>query len=135
MAYDAEGRPREDRSFAELLSELASETGLLLRQEVRLFKAELGEQLSRAGTGAGLIAAGAIIGLSGWLVLLAAAVLGLAHVVTPWLAALIVAIVVLALAGFLVLIGRNQLGRADFVPRRTLASLREDEAWIREQFR
>ena len=123
------------RSFAALLSALAAETGLLLRQEARLFQAELSEQFGRAGSGAVLLAIGAVVALSGWGVLLAAAVLGLALMLPAWLSALSVGLVVLALGGTLLLAGRHRLGGADFVPRRTLASLREDEAWLREQFR
>lgn len=135
MAYDAESPPREERSFAALLSDLASETGLLLRQEVQLFRAELAEQFGRAGRGAALLVAGVVVALSGWLVLLAAAVLGLAHAVPTWLAALIVGVAVLGLGALLLWLGRRRLDAANFVPRRTLASLREDEAWIREQFK
>ena len=135
MAYDAESPPREDRSFAALLADLAAQTGLLLRQEVRLFKAELSEQFGRAGIGAILVVAGAVVALSGWLTLLAAAVLGLLQIVPAWLAALIVGVVVLAIGGMLIWIGRSRLAGANFVPRRTLASLREDEAWVHEQFK
>jgi hypothetical protein len=132
---DAESPPHEERSFAALLSDLASETGLLLRQEAALFKAELGEQFGRAGTGVALLVVGAVVALSGWLALLAAAVIGLAHVLPAWAAALIVGAVVLALGGVMIWLGRRRLEAANFVPRRTLASLREDEAWLREQFR
>jgi Putative Actinobacterial Holin-X, holin superfamily III len=135
MAVESDAPPPEERSFAALLSDLFGEAGLLLRQEVRLFRAELSEQFGRAGSGAVLLAAGAVVALSGWGVLLAAAVLGLAHVVPAWLAALIVGGVVLALGAMLLWLGRRRVAVANFVPHRTLASLREDEAWIREQFR
>ena len=62
-----------------------------------------------AGAGQGATAPGAApwIAFSGWLVLLAAAVLGLATVVPAWLAALIVALLVLATAGALAHIGES----------------------------
>jgi hypothetical protein len=135
MAWEAESPPKADRSFSELLSDLASETALLIRQEVRLFKAELAEKLGRLGRGAGMMMAGALLAFSGWLALLAASVLGLATVLQPWLAALIVAIVVLAIGGVLVLVGRSRFDGDALVPRRTINSLREDEAWIREQLK
>ena len=79
---------------------------------------------------AGALAGGALIAFSGWLALLASAVLGLSNVVAPWLAALIVGLVVLALGAGLLLFGKSRL---DLVPRRSFQSLREDTVWIREQ--
>ena len=141
MAVDPDGpdlferRPKADRSITTLLSDLASETILLIRQEVALMKAELSEKFSRIGQGAGVLGAGALIAFSGWLVLLAAAVLGLATVVPAWLAALIVALVVLAIAGVLFFIGKNRFDADALTPRRTLRSLREDEEWLRDRLR
>ena len=141
MAVDPDGpdlfepRPKADRSITALLSDLASETILLIRQEVALMKAELSEKFSRIGQGAGALGAGALIAFSGWLVLLAAAVLGLATVVPAWLAALIVALVVLAIAGVLFFIGKNRFDADSLTPRRTLRSLREDEEWLRDRLR
>ena len=126
-------RPRTDRSLAGLLSELANETGTLVRQEIALFKAETSEKLGRLGVGAGAVAAGGLVAFSGWLAWMAAAILGLAHVVAPWLAALIIGIVVLAIGAGLLLFGRSRMAADALVPRRTLNSLREDEEWIREQ--
>ncbi len=128
-------RPKTDRSIATLLSDLASETILLLRQELALLKAELHEKFSRVGQGATALGAGALIAFSGWLALLAAAVLGLATVVPPWLAALIVALVVLAIGAALLLVGTNRLDAEALTPKRTMRALREDEAWIRERLR
>ena len=130
-----EPRARTDRPITSLLSDLASETILLIRQEVALLKAELHEKFSRVGQGATALGAGALIAFSGWLVLLAAAVLGLATVLAPWLAALIVAIVALAIGGILVFFGKSRFDGDSLMPQRTLRSLREDEAWLRERLR
>jgi uncharacterized membrane protein YqjE len=130
-----EPRAKADRSITTLLSDLASETVLLIRQEMALLKAELQEKFGRIGQGATALGAGALMAFSGWLVLLAAAVLGLATVLPAWLAALIVAIVVLAIAGVLVFIGKSRFDADSLMPRRTLRSLREDEAWLRERLR
>lgn len=126
-------RPSRGRPVSTLISEFAHETGTLFSQEIALLKAELQEKLGRLGKGAGALAAGGLIAFSGWLVLLAAAVLGLSHVVAPWLAALIVGLVVLAIGGGLLLFGKSRVNTDALVPQRTLNSLREDQAWIREQ--
>ncbi|MBV8888768.1 MAG: phage holin family protein [Alphaproteobacteria bacterium] len=128
-------RPKADRSLVELLSDLAAETTRLIREEFALFKAELLQRLSRLGVGAAAIVAGGVVAFSGWLVLLVAAVLGLAHLVPPWLAALIVALVVLAIGVGLVFYGKSRFNRDALALPRTARSLREDRAWIREQLR
>ena len=130
---DAAGQARSDRSVSALLSDLAGETGTLVRQEIALFKAELHEKLARLGQGAGALAAGGLLAFSGWLTLLAAAVLGLSNLVAPWLAALIVGLAALALGAGLLFFGKSRLDPDALVPRRALNSLREDEAWIRDR--
>jgi len=141
MAFDPDGpdviepRPKADRSITTLLSDLAGETILLIRQELALLKAELHEKFSRVGQGATALGAGALIAYSGWLVLLAAAVLGLATVLPAWLAALIVALVALAIGGALVYIGKSRFDTDSLMPQRSLRSLREDEQWLRERLR
>jgi hypothetical protein len=141
MAFDPddpdviEPRPKAERSITTLLSDLASETILLIRQEMALLKAELHEKFSRVGQGATALGAGALIAYSGWLVLLAAAVLGLATVLPAWLAALIVALVALAIGGALVYIGKSRFDADSLMPQRSLRSLREDEQWLRERLR
>jgi lipopolysaccharide export LptBFGC system permease protein LptF len=100
-----------------------------------LLKAELHDKFSRVGQGATALGAGALIAYSGWLVLLAAAVLGLATVLPAWLAALIVALVALAIGGALVYIGKSRFDADSLMPQRSLRSLREDEQWLRERLR
>jgi hypothetical protein len=128
-----EPRVPSGRPVAALLSDLAGETSTLVRQEIALFKAELSEKLAQIGLGAGALAAGAVMAFSGWFALLAAAILGLSYVLAPWLSALIVGVVVIALGAGLALFGKSRLKADALVPRRTLNSLREDEAWIRDQ--
>ena len=127
--------PKTERSIANLLSDLASETMLLVRQELALLKAELHEKFGRLGQGATALGAGVLLAYSAWLVLLAAAVLGLATVTPGWLAALIVGLLVLAISGVLMLIGKNRFDSRALVPRRTLRTLREDEEWLKERLR
>ena len=141
MASDAGGlgsegttaRPRSDRTIAALLADLADQVSSLIRNEVALFKAELLEKLGLIGQGAAAIATGVLIAFSGWLALLAAAVLGLAIVVAPWLAALIVGLVMLGLGAALLYFGKRRLDAETLAMRRTLNSLRQDEAWVRER--
>jgi hypothetical protein len=125
--------PEAELSTAALLSELADATRLLVRQQLALLKFELGQKLARAGHGAVALAAGAVIVFSGWCVLLAAATLALCGIVVPWLAALIVALATLSLGAGLLYFA--SLGSRSFALRRTIRSLREDAAWIKERVR
>ena len=126
---------KADRSITTLLADLAGETLLMVRQELALLKAELHEKLGRVGQGVTALGAGAMMAFSGWLVLLAAAVLGLAEFVPPWLAALIVGLLVLGIAAALLYFGKSRFEAQSLMPGRTLRSLREDEAWLRERLR
>jgi Putative Actinobacterial Holin-X, holin superfamily III len=124
-----------ERPIGRLLSDLARQSALLLRQEVALAKAEIFGKLSQLGTGAGLVAAGGILALCGFIYLLAAATLALALVVDPWLAALIVGLLALIAGGVLAWVGRTRFQADNLVPRRSLRSLRDDAEWAKEQMR
>jgi hypothetical protein len=134
-AETASEHPAGEPSAAQLLSDLADETSALLRQELALFKTELAHKLARAGHGVIALAVGAIIAFGGWCALIAAATLGLCTIAAPWLAALIVAVANLAAGAGLLYFARTRLGARSFALRRTVASLREDAAWLKERFR
>lgn len=125
--------PRGQQPITALLADLVRQLGLLFRQEMALLRAELGEKFGRLGQGAVALAAGVLLTFSGWLVLLAAAVLGLAHLVAAWLAALIVGFVVVAFGGIALYVGKRRLAAASLVPQRTLHSLHEDEIRLKQR--
>lgn len=128
-------KPATEKPVGGLLSDLARQFSLLLRQEIALARAEVTAKLGQIGSGTGLIGAAALIAFSGFLTLLAAATLGLAKFVDLWLAALIVGAVVMVLAGILAMVGRARLKADALVPRRTVRSLKDDAEWAREQMR
>lgn len=130
---EAAYRPRPPRSIAALLADLADEIRTLFRLELALFKTELAEKLQRLGRGLAAAAMGAVLAFSGWLVLLAAAVLALEIVLPPWLAALIVGVAAMLVAGLMLYLAKRWLDAQKLVPRRSLGSLRQDEAWLGER--
>ena len=120
----------ESPSALSLLRELINQLTILLRQEIALAGAELGRVLGSLKSGlTALAAAGAVI-FCGFLLLLAAAVLGLATVLPGWLAALIVGVLVLALGGGLLLAARRQLHPAAVTPQRSSDSLKRDRDMV-----
>ena len=92
---------RMDRSLGELFSDLSQQTAELIRQEMRLAKAELSEKLSDVGRHAVMIGVAAVFGLAAVMAVTAAIVLLLIDVgVQPWLAAVMTA-AALGLTAFL----------------------------------
>jgi Putative Actinobacterial Holin-X, holin superfamily III len=130
-----EGGGRSELSFRELLSALTGEIHLLLRQETALFRAELREARDRVGRGVFFLAFGALFFLGGFLALLAAAALALQAFLAPPFAALVVGLLALLFGGVLLVLGKRALRARSLMPRRTLASLRADDAFLREELR
>jgi hypothetical protein len=92
-----------------------------------LATAEVVRALGRVSAGAISIATGGAVLFAGFLLLLAAAVLGLAVVLAPWLATLIVGGIVTCVGLLLVWKGRKTMDPLVLKPRRTAESLRKDK--------
>lgn len=125
----------DERSAAELFSDLAGETGILVRHELALLRHELARNLARAGRGVMALAVAAALGLGGVGALLAAAILALSRVAPPWLAALLVAAGCFLVGAVFFYFARRRLGIRALAPRRSLASLRADAVALRERMR
>jgi uncharacterized protein YoxC len=127
---------KDGRSLGDLFADLSREISTLVQQEIRLAKIELSDKVSQVGKDAASVAVGGVILHAGFLVFLFALVLILDLAIHMlWLSALIVAIVVLAIGAFLVFQGLNHLKHEDVTPHQTIASLRADVDWAKEQTR
>lgn len=124
-----------DKTFAELVAELTRETTLLFRQEIDLAKAELTEKVSRAGAGVAEVAVGGVIILVSLLALTAAAIIALAQAIGWWQSALVIGVAVLLIGTAALIRGLANLRADRLTPQRTLASLRENRDWAKEQMR
>ena len=124
---------KEERSIGELFTELANETGTLIRQEMALATTEMTGKLTRAGKNAGMIAAGGMVGFAAFLTLLAAIVAGLSYFMPVWLSALIVAVVVGAVAFYLISSSLAALKQTNLAPDETVTTLKEDAQWLKKQ--
>ena len=124
---------RQAQSLGELFSTLANQTSALVRQEVDLARTEMTQKVIRLGRDAGMIGAGAVVALGGALALLATLIIVLDIWLPLWLSALIVGLA-LALIGYvLIQQGLRALKRVDLTPHETLATLRDDATWAKEQ--
>lgn len=125
---------KDDRSLGELLGDLMQQTGTLVRQEMKLATTELSDKASRVGKDIGALAVGGAVAYAGFLALLAAVIIGLGQLgLTWWLAALIVGVVVVAIGGLMVQKGLTALKHQNMAPQQTITSLKEDQAWAKEQ--
>lgn len=124
---------KDDRSIGDLFSELANETGTLIRQEVALATAEMTKKATDAGKNAASIAIGGFVGYAAFLALLAAIVALLSYAMPLWLSALIVAIVVGAISAYMVTSAMAKLKKADLAPSETVTTLKEDAQWLKKQ--
>ncbi|MDP9314532.1 MAG: phage holin family protein [Chloroflexota bacterium] len=124
---------REERSLAELFSELSSETSTLVRQEIQLAKVELTQKAKSISKDIAYIAAGGAVAYAGLIVLTFALVYLLAEIIWPWLAALIVGLVVVGVGYGLVQSGLSKLKQANLKPERTIETLKEDKEWAKHQ--
>ncbi len=128
--------PKDDRPLGSLLGDLMSDLAELVSKEIQLAKAELAEKASQAASGAVSLAIGGLVAFAGLLVLLDAAVYGVAALLGDaplWASALIVGVVVLGVGMALLLRGRSNLKAESLTPRRTVESLRQDAEMIKEQ--
>jgi len=100
------------RSTVELLRQLSEQTTRLVRDEVDLAKADLGEKSRRAGLGAGMLGGAGVLGLYALGALTTAAIAALSLTLATWLAALIVAAAWTVIAGGAALLGKRKVQQA-----------------------
>jgi membrane protein len=126
-------QPSQDRPVGQLIRDASEQMSRLVRQEMRLATAELRQKAARVGVGGGLLSAGGVLGFYAGAALVGCAILALALVLAPWLAALIVGAVIGLVAGVLVLIGKKQVQKAaPPVPEEAVASVKEDIDALKE---
>jgi len=119
-----------------LLRDLAEGSASLIRQELRLVRLELTEMLRAMATGATLVVSGSVFALLGGLSLLTGLILlGADQWLRDryWLAALIVFAISGALALFFMSRGMVLLSPKQLAPEQTVATLKEDTAWLKQQ--
>lgn len=122
-----------DTSVGELVGQVANDLSQLVRQEMALAKAELREEAKKAGKGAGMLGGA---GLAGYFVLLFLSLTlmwALAEGMKLWLAALIVTILWGIVAAVLFVVGKKKLAEVKPKPEQTVASVKEDVRWTKDQ--
>jgi hypothetical protein len=129
-----EAQPVEPQreSFGELISELATNSSALVRDEIELAKQEMREKLNSFRAGVVTLAISGVVLLVGTLTLIAAAVIGLGHLIGPGWAALVIGGVLALVGGIAAMVGLGQLSRTSLKPEQTIETLQEDKEWLKE---
>jgi hypothetical protein len=125
MSGTTPGAPK--RSLFKLLAELPTQLVDLFRAELDSLKQEIATKLKHAGIGIGLLAGAATFLFFAVLVLIGAAVAGLATVLPVWASALIIGGAILLIAVVLGLIGVSNLRKGvPPTPNDTIESVKKD---------
>jgi uncharacterized membrane protein YqjE len=126
----------DDRSVADLLKDLADETGTLVRQEIELARVEMTKRGQEVGKDAGIVGAGVLVALLAAGALTAFLISLLATAMETWIAALIVTVVFAAIAGVLILAGKKRLQKdMPPTPDQTIETVKEDVQWAKTRTR
>lgn len=134
--------PAPASTLGALLSELRDESTTLLRQEVALAKAELGEKASELGRSTVGVAIGGAVAYAGGIVLLIGlgalagrglARLGLSDDIATWLGFIIVGAGVAFIGWSMLAKAKRALQPRNLVPRETMASLQDNQRWARRK--
>jgi hypothetical protein len=114
-----------ETSVGELLAEVSRDLSTLMRQEVELAKAELKQEVTKTGKGAGMLGGA---GFAGYMVLLFLSIAlwsGLSNVMDAGWAALIVAVLWAVIGAILFVTGRSTLRTVHPKPERTVDTARQ----------
>src|SRR5690242_1845979 len=110
--YAGQHHVPEDQSLGVLMAQLSELTSRLVRDELRLARAEMIEKSKKASRGASLFGGAGLLVLYGVACGVAAAILALGGPLTPWAAALIVGAALLAAAAVGALLGKHEVKHA-----------------------
>jgi len=131
-AYRDDGQ----RSIGALLRELAEGSTTLLRQEVRLARVEFASLFRGVGLGTAYTAMGGVFALLGTLAIFTGVILLVGDQWLRdhyWLAAVIVTVITGVMAYWLANRGKSLLSPRNLAPAQTVATLKEDKEWLRQQ--
>jgi hypothetical protein len=120
----------EERPTAELVKEAFSEARLLVKEELRLAKAEAKTEARKAArAGAGFGAGGVLLHLA--LFPFVACLVAIFDAFLPlWLAALVVTVLVAGAGGAAIFYGKKRLETLE--PERTVRTFKEDKEWAKD---
>lgn len=121
-----------ERSIGQLVSDVSTDISQIMRGELELAKAEIKQDVTHAGKGAGMFVGAGVVALYG----LGLLFLGLAGVIAIWLSwwagLLIVAGVLFLVAAILALIGKKQVSQVKGKPERAIDQAQQTVATLKQ---
>jgi uncharacterized membrane protein YqjE len=127
--------PRQE-PIGELTRQLADQTGRLVRDEIRLARAELTEKAKRYGRAGGMLGAAIVILLLAAIAFTMFLIYLVGLAMPLWTSALVVGAAYGVVGLGLALVGKRQLDAARTpVPEQTVESVKEDVEWLRTRTR
>jgi hypothetical protein len=130
-----EDRSMENRSLSDLFGKLANETSNLVRQEVALAKVEVAQSAREVGKNVANLIIGGAIAYASLLAIIAALIMLLGRVMPEWGAALLVGVLIGGVAWLLIGRALAALQQTEMTPRKTVETLKEDAAWMKQQIK
>jgi uncharacterized membrane protein YqjE len=124
---------QSQRSVPEVLHDIVGNLQEIIRAEFRLAATEIKEEAARSVTPVAMFGAGIVLAIYTLGFLLLAIVYALITLVAPWLAALLVAALIGLPAIVFISLGRERLRHVHPMPEKTIASVKENVQWAKNQ--
>ena len=121
-----------DRSVSEVLQDVLRNVQDILRSEVRLAKVEIRQEAMQAASSALWVTFGVVGALSAWMFLLWTAAYALTAILPMWAATLVIAVAMAGAGGVLIAVGLRKFTRITPMPKRAIASLKENFEWMKQ---
>lgn len=123
----------DSRSLGEITNSILTNAQEVLRDEVRLAKTEIRDELKSALRASAMLATGVVLALFAFGMLLLTVTWALDRVLPLWAAAAMVTAVVAVISGVLILVGRQKIRQVDPKPRETMETMKENVQWVKQQ--
>jgi len=120
-----------EKSLPDLLRQLSTDTATLVRQEIALARAEVGQVMTKVTASAGMFGLAAVAGIGAFGAFTAFLILVIALVVPAWASALIVMALYVIVAAVGALAGKNALEKISTVPQHSVESVKDDVEAVR----
>jgi hypothetical protein len=126
---------RDQESFTSLLSGAINDIRDLFRQEVKLARVEISQEVSNAKAAAIKLGSGAVVMLFAAILLLFALAYGLnaAFDMPTWVGFAIVGGLLAITGGVVLALARSNLKNVKPVPERTVQTMKENIEWVKRQ--
>jgi Putative Actinobacterial Holin-X, holin superfamily III len=123
---------RQDRSLADVFQDIVRNVQEIIRAEIILAKTEVREEVSKAVSSLAWTIVGGLSGILSVIFVLWTAAYALGLVWPMWVATLVVAGVLTLSAIGLLMIGIRRLRQLHPTPERTVQTIKENVAWVRQ---